>query len=149
MTSPTPRSEPATVRTSLARLAVAGVASLTLLAACGSDSGSKPAATTTEPPEEKTVPDAQVTAGLATLQATMSKLAASPELATNGALDELLGGWAAIEGIIKQNEVDMYLSFEDALAAFTKAGKAKDAAAMAAAAAAFATTAKAYLAEHP
>ena len=68
----------------------------------------------------------------------MSKLAASPELATDAALDELLGGWGAIEGTIKQNEVDMYLSFEDALAAFTKAGKAKDVAAMAAAAAAFA-----------
>ena len=34
----------------------------------------------------------------------------------------------------------MYLTFEDALAAFTKAGKAKDAAAMTAAAATFADT---------
>jgi hypothetical protein len=140
-------------RTRLSRLGVAAAAGLTTLtltvAACGSSGGNSSSATTTEAPEDKIVPDAQVTADLAATQATMAKLAADPTAATDQALDDLFNGWVGYEGTVKKNEVEMYLSFEDALAAFTKAGKAKDAAAMTAAAATFADTAKAYLAKHP
>ena len=143
-------------RTRLSRLGVAAAAGLTTLtltvAACGSSggsSGSSTAATTTEEPEDKIVPDAQVTAGLAATQATMAQLAADPTAATDQALDAMFDGWVGYEGTVKKNEVEMYLTFEDALAAFTKAGKAKDAAGMTAAAATFADTAKAYLAKHP
>lgn len=133
----------------IGRFAVAIAAGLTFLTACGSSGGSSSQATTTTAPEDRIVSDAEVTAGLAATQATMAKLAANPELATDQALEDLFNGWVAYEGTVKKNEVEMYLTFEDALAAFTKAGKAKDAAGMTAAAATFAETAKAYLAKHP
>ena len=140
-------------RTRLSRLGLATAAGLTTLtltlAACGSSGGSSQSATTTEAPEDKIVPDAQVTAGLAATQATMAQLIADPTAATDKALDDMFNGWVAYEGTVKKNEVEMYLTFEDALAAFTKAGKAKDAAGMTAAAATFADTAKSYLAKHP
>ncbi len=54
----------------------------------------------------------------------------------------------SIEGTIRQNEVDMYLDFEDSLASLRGAAEDKDAGAATAATAAFAKTSASYLAKH-
>jgi hypothetical protein len=123
------------------------------LPACGSDSSS--GSTTAE--EEETgesyvvVPDSQVTAGLGELS-TMGAAVAASITAGNDAtsdVDEMFEKWASFEGTIKQNEVEMYLTFEDTLANFRTAAKDKDAAAAAKAVETLDTTSAAYLAKHP
>jgi hypothetical protein len=57
--------------------------------------------------------------------------------------------WESIEGTIKQNEVEMYLTFEDSLANIRNAAKDEDAEASTKAVQTFDETASAYLAKHP
>jgi hypothetical protein len=133
---------------------VAGVLVLGLgVAACGSDSGSS-GSDDTEAETAETyaiVPDAQVTAGLAELQQMGVGVTAAITAGTDASadVDEMFEKWESIEGTIKQNEVEMYLTFEDSLANIRKANKDKDAAASTQAVQTFDETAAAYLAKHP
>jgi len=115
-------------------------------AACGGDDKEE-----TETTEEThaVVPDAQVTAGLAATQQLLADIQAGKQPDKTKAFDDVEAGWASYEGTIKQNEVNMYLDFEDALAAFQKAIKANNTADASTAATKFATTAQSYLSKHP
>jgi hypothetical protein len=123
------------------------------VAACGSDSGSSSADAADETTEEThpVVPDSEVTAGLAglgTMGAAATAAIAAGSDAT-GDVDEMFEKWESIEGTIKQNDTELYLSFEDSLANLRNAAKDKDAAAASAALKSFSDAASAYLAKHP
>jgi hypothetical protein len=133
---------------------VAGALVLGLgLTACGSDSGSSGSSEAEEETAETyaIVPDAEVTAGLAELQqmgvAVTAAITAGSDASAD--VDEMFEKWESIEGTIKQNEVEMYLTFEDSLANIRKAAQDKDAAASTEAVQTFDETVAAYLAKHP
>jgi hypothetical protein len=115
--------------------------------ACGDDKD------TTETEETETghqvVPDATVTQGLAATQQLLNDIASGKTTDKDKALDAVEASWASYEGTIKQKEVELYLAFEDTLAAMQKAVKAANNADMTTAATKFATTAQTYLAKHP
>ena len=95
------------------------------------------------------VPDATVTQGLAATQQLLADIESGKVTDKTKSLDAVEAGWASYEGTIKQNEVALYLDFEDALAAFQKALKAGNSADITTAKTKFATTAQTYLAKHP
>ena len=115
-------------------------------AACGGDD--KQADETTEE-THAVVPDAVVTQGLAATQQLMADIASGKQADKTKGFDAVEASWASYEGTIKQNEVNIYLDFEDALAAYQKALKANNTADAATASTKFATTAQSYLAKHP
>jgi hypothetical protein len=140
------------------RLLLAGalLAPITLVA-CGSSSsdasGGSPTTTSSSGESAETyvvVPDSQVTAGLAVINANAVKAAATIAAGQDAksTVDAMYAKWASIEGTIKQNEVEMYLDFEDALGSMQNANKDKDKVAAAAAVADFAKTSAQYLAKH-
>ncbi len=98
---------------------VAVLAVALVLAACGGDSGGGSGkATSTTAPEERIVPDSEVTAGLATLEeqaAEVESLVGTDPAAAEKAAEAAHETWEGIEGTIKKNEQDLYLRFEDAL----------------------------------
>ena len=114
--------------------------------ACGDDKESSEAA---EETGHAVVPDAVVTQGLAATQQLLADIESGKTTDKDKALDAVEVSWASYEGTIKQNEVEMYLAFEDALAAMQKAVKAGNNADITTAKAKFATTAQTYLAKHP
>ena len=125
-----------------------------VLPACGSDdTGSSGSPTsTTAAPEEVRTSAAKVAAGLRTIKATASEIAATVEADAAAAKvlnDKIEPAWEPIEGTLKANDQDAYITFEDNFALLgdavdssdaTKAGKASDA---------IAAAADAYLAEYP
>jgi hypothetical protein len=137
------------------------------LVACGSEDSSSsdatsgaPAASGAESEESEeeeeeegheVVPDAEVTAGLAELQTKGAAVVAAVRAgqADEAAVDAMFEKWASFEGTIKQNEVEMYLTFEDNLANLRKAVEDGDADAAGAAMSTISETASAYLAKHP
>jgi len=114
--------------------------------ACGDDKESSEAA---EETGHAVVPDAVVTQGLAATQQLLADIESGKITDKDKALDAVEVSWASYEGTIKQNEVEMYLAFEDALAAMQKAVKAGNKADITTAKTKFATTAQTYLAKHP
>lgn len=141
------------------RIAAAGSASLILfafgLAACGTDSatvGSAVDSASVRAPEEVVAPAAEVAAGLHQIDGIVTQ--AAQTTATDAATAHSLTGqiepvWSRIEGAVKANDPDAYLTFEDAFAAIEKAAAAKDAAAARQAASSVTATVNAYLAAHP
>jgi hypothetical protein len=95
------------------------------------------------------VPDAMVTQGLAATQQLMADIESGKQTDKTKGFDAVEASWASYEGTIKQNEVNLYLEFEDALAAYQKALKANNSADAKTASTKFATTAQSYLAKHP
>jgi hypothetical protein len=164
------RTLPVTVR-AIRSLALIGALLVPLgLVACGSDdssssdttsaapggSGAESEASEEEEEEEEgegheVVPDAEVTAGLAELQTMGAAVVAAAKAgqADSAAVDAMFEKWASFEGTIKQNEVDMYLTFEDNLANLRKAVEDGDAVAASTAMDTISETASAYLAKHP
>lgn len=142
---------------------MAGLLMIVPLSACGGDDddagGDAPSATTAPAGAEgdegegegeyEIVTDEQVAQGLADTTARMTTLAAAPETATDEAVVELYELWESYEGTIKQDEPDMYLSFEDALGVFKKGAESGDAVGMQSAITDFGNTAAQYLAAHP
>ena len=130
----------------------AGVA----LAACsddgdssGSGSASAPAATT---PEDRRVSDARVAAGLAEIKNISTRTADAVEAGDDAASDlndQIEPEWQAIEGTIKSNDQDVYLTFEDTFALLGNAVDDGDAAAAKDAADTINTAADDYLADYP
>jgi hypothetical protein len=123
------------------------------LAACSSSNGGSSGATaTTKAPEDVLVPEAQVTAGLATLRTAFqdAETAITSKSATVETYpDKLNELWFAIEGRIKKNDPLSYVNFEDALARMVNAAKDGTAADAQKALAQFTTTADQYLAKFP
>jgi hypothetical protein len=116
-------------------------------AACGGDDSE--GAESTEETGHAVVPDAAVTQGLAATQQLLADIESGKTTDKTKALDAVEASWASYEGTIKQNEVELYLAFEDALAALQKAVKAGNTADISTAKTKFATTAQTYLAKHP
>lgn len=104
-----------------------------------------------EAPEETgyaVVPDAVVTQGLAATQQLLADIESGKSTDKDKALDAVEASWASYEGTIRKNEVEIYLAFEDALAAMQKAVKDNNSADITAAKTKFATSAQTYLAKH-
>jgi hypothetical protein len=114
-------------------------------AACGDDKEAEES----ESAGHEIVADSVVTSGLATTLQLLSDIESGKTTDKTKALDDVETSWASYEGTIKQNEVDMYLAFEDALAGIQKAVKASNTADLTTAKAKFAATAQTYLAKHP
>ena len=134
------------------RFGMVALASLSFVAACGSDddSSSEPAeAAESEEGGHEVVPAAEVTSGWAEMLASMTALSADPASATDEALDEVHETWESFEGTVKQEDPDAYLAAEEALDSFLEAGKDGNAVAMAEATAKMTETSATYLAAHP
>jgi hypothetical protein len=130
----------------LAGTSLALLVSFGTLTACGSDKKSS----STEATQETyvVVPAATVAKGLADTAALMTQLSASPTTA-DSQLDRVESGWQSYEGTVRTNDPNSYLTFEDVLASFDDAAKAKDGTKMATQVAAFGTASAAYLAKFP
>jgi hypothetical protein len=135
-----------------AAFAVLVLAVPTAVASCSSDDDSTTSAPTTLAPEEITVPDARVTAGLTamkTLFADAATAVGSKAASASTFPDRLENEWKQIEGTVKKNEPDVYIDAEDALSAMDKAIGDGDGKAAATASTDFNTVAEKYLAQHP
>jgi hypothetical protein len=138
-------------------LIISGALTLPLgVAACGSDSSSSSTvADSTEQAESEEgheiVPDSEVTAGLAELEAMGAEVVGATAAGNASAadVDAMYEKWEQFEGTIKQNEVDLYLTMEDNLANLRSAAEDGDAPAATAAMASLTEAAAAYLAKHP
>src|SRR6478609_11432189 len=117
-----------------------------VMVACGSDAKSTDDATVET---YVTVPAAQVVSGLAGTQQLMDALVAAPGTANQSTVDAVNSSWLIYEGNIRLDDAASYLAAEDALALFSKAALAKDAAGMKDAADKFRTLVATYTAAHP
>ncbi len=116
------------------------------LLACGSDSNKTEEATVET---YVTVPAAQVVSGLAGTQQLMDAMVDDPSTANQSTVDAVNNSWLIYEGNIRLDDAASYLAAEDALALFSKAALANDAAGMKDAAEKFRTLAATYTAGHP
>jgi hypothetical protein len=114
------------MRTLRGRVALGAVmlAASVALGACGGDESDGAAATgtatststaqSTAAPEDHIAPDAEVAAGLVSLKAVGTKIAAAEDGdAAKTAAEGLEPLWQPIEGTVKKNEPDLYLAVED------------------------------------
>ena len=106
-----------------------------VLAACGGDddddaSSSGSETSTTVAPEDLRASDADVAAGLAEIKATSAQIATTVEADAEQAgklNDTIEPAWQPIEGTIKANDPDAYITFEDNFAALGDAVDSGDA----------------------
>ncbi len=135
-------------------MVLAGALLLTGLAACSSDKQSTTSSSssggTTTVPEDRITTDAEVAAGLKSLQTAAKAVvnAGSDTAAAKIAVEALEPIWEPIEGTIKKNDPDAYAQIEEDLALLERAAEG-DAAAASGASDDLSTTAAAYLAKHP
>jgi hypothetical protein len=103
-------------------------------------------------PEDVRAPDAQVSAGLKQIQditAQAAQSAASDRSKAKDLTEQIEPVWEEIEGTVKANDADAYITFEDSFAALEKAVDSGDASKAQQAATTVATTATAYLQKYP
>ncbi len=136
------------------RLAVMALAAAVGLGAvaCGSSGDSGSGSTATTAPEELRTSAADVAAGLGEIVVLTGQIATTAavdkEKATDLA-DEIETHWQPIEGTVKANDQDAYLSFEDSFAVIEKAAAEGDGTAAASAAADIASNATQYVIDFP
>jgi hypothetical protein len=114
--------------------------------ACGDRERKAVATTTTAAPEDVLAPDAEVATGLGQLVKVAEDVSRQQDpAASRKASDGLEPVWMKVEGTVKKNEPDLYVTIEEDLsllgsgeAAKTKSGAAE-----------MAKTVDAYLAKHP
>jgi hypothetical protein len=128
------------------------------VSACGSksDADDKQPAVGTEhgnqSPEDMRAPDDEVADGLGRLKDITNEIGNTASSDNNHAKDlqgQIEPIWESIEGTIKSNDSNVYLTFEDQFAVIGKAVEQKDDTSAKAAAALVAKTADTYLAAHP
>lgn len=133
--------------TGRAALAVATITIGGGLAACGGDDkGTGAAKPPAAAPESRIAPAADVSAGLRRMVAIAGQVASTPDAARSKAASAQLEPiWKRIEGTIKRDAPNLYVTVEDSLALLGSgdAGKTKEGARM------MAGAASAYLAKHP
>lgn len=126
--------------------------------ACGSskDSDANQPAVGTEhgnlAPEDVHAPDSEVADGLGKIKGIVDEIGTSVSSDNKHAQDlqgEIEPIWESIEGTIKSNDSNVYLTFEDQFAVIGKAVEQKDESAAKTAAALVDKTADTYLAAHP
>jgi hypothetical protein len=123
-------------------------------AACGGDDDDSTAgATTTTAPEEARTSAADVAAGLKTITGIGDRIAAAVKAGDASKASDLVKtiepAWSEIEGTIKADDQEVYLSFEDAFAAIGLAVKDGDTTKATAVAGDIHAAADAYLEAHP
>jgi hypothetical protein len=130
---------------------------LVFLAACGDDDDSDAAGSSgesgTTAPEDLRVSDAEAAAGLQQIDDLVDQVA---ERVGDGdddgaveANDQINPVWVSVEGTIKENDQDAYLTFEDQFAVLTRAMDEADSVGAQTAAETVSDTAGSYLADHP
>jgi hypothetical protein len=137
-------------------VALAAVAALTVAAgACSSssDKGSAPTSTASSSvaPEDVRAPDAQVAAGLTqikTISGQVAQLTATDKATAKQVDDQIEPAWEQIEGTVKANDPDTYLTFEDSFADLEQAVDSGNAAKAQQTASTVSTTVDAYVAKH-
>jgi hypothetical protein len=145
-------------RSACVALAIVLVAAV-FVAACGGDddssgsgSGSGSASASATAPEDLRASAVAVAAGLAALKSAFTQTADAVEAGAQMATSlqkTLQPAWEKVEGTIKANDPDAYITFEDQLAAMSNAVKDKDADKAKEAAETFGSTADQYLAAYP
>lgn len=102
-------------------------------------------------PEDVRAPAAEVTTGLRQIETIASAVAAAgaDTDAAKAQVEEIEPVWARIEGTVKANDEDAYVSFEDSFALLEKAAEEGDAARSQQGSADVAKAVSAYLAEYP
>lgn len=103
-------------------------------------------------PEDVRAPDSEVADGLGKLKDIVNQIGDSASSDNNHAKDlqaQIEPIWESIEGTIKSNDSNAYLTFEDQFAVIGKAVTQKDDTSAKTAAALVTTTADSYLAAHP
>jgi len=127
-----------------------------VLAACGGDddddASSASETSTSVAPEDLRASDADVATGLAEIKSTSAEIAATVEADAERAgqlNDTIEPAWEPIEGTIKENDPDAYITFEDNFAVIGDAIDSGDAAQAQQAADAIATAADAYVEQYP
>jgi hypothetical protein len=121
------------------------------LGACGSDKKSADS-TTTLTPEDVRADAAAVAAGLEAIKTTATAIgtAVAVDITQAKTLDTgIEPAWAKIEGTVKANDQDTYLTFEDNFAAISKAIEDGDAAKAKQAATKISAAADTYLSQYP
>jgi hypothetical protein len=122
-------------------------------AACSDDSKSDAdSATTTLAPEDLRASDAEVATGLKKIQTTTADLAAATgtdKARAEERVAEIEPVWEAIEGTIKANDPDAYITFEDNFAILENAVEDDDATKAREGADTVSTAVTAYLAKYP
>ena len=127
----------------------APVATSTPAAASASSSGSSSASEEGIAPEDLRAPADQVAAGLRHIKDLAAQVAAAAGVSAEEApVDEIETAWRPIEGTIKENDKNAYLTFEDQFAFLADAVEAKDADRAKQASDAIAGAADAYLAHY-
>ena len=116
--------------------------------ACSSSSEDSPAVS----PEEHQAPASEVTAGLHSIETIAADVASQAgtdkkkAVTTDEGIEPV---WAKVEGTVKTNDQDAYISFEDSFATLKGAAEAGDAAKAKAASEEVAKTVADYLAKYP
>ena len=110
-----------------------------------SDSSNTTKATT---PEEKVVSATVVTAGLGEIKRLTAEATSDPGRA-EGAGEDIEKAWAGIEGTVKKNDPDAYLTFEEGIDGIQEAAKDGDTAKVQSSAETINTSVDTYLAAHP
>jgi hypothetical protein len=143
----------------LMRLVRSGVATGAVLAfvlvgvGC-SDSNKSTSATssTSDAPEDVKAPAAEVSAGLKQIQditGQMAQAVGSDKAKAQDLNEQLEPAWQKIEGTVKTNDSEAYITFEDSFAALGKAADSGDTAKAQEAATTVSNTVTAYLAKYP
>src|SRR6478735_6380771 len=115
--------------------------------ACGSSGDSGSGSTATSAPEELRTSAAEVATGLGEIVTLTGQIATTAAVDKEKAMeqaDEIETHWQPIEGTVKANDQEAYLSFEDAFAVSEKAASEGDGTAAASAAADIAANATQY-----
>jgi hypothetical protein len=132
------------------RIVLALLAAVAFLGACGND---KPdASSSSTAPESLRASAAEVATGLATIRQLAADIAAAAgtdKAKAASLVEQVEPTWKKIEGTIKANDQDAYLTFEDAFAALGKAAEEGDSAKAAKASNDVSTASSAYLARYP
>ena len=119
-------------------------------AACGDDAGGSATTTAVASPEEHRATDAEVTAGLKALSPLEdAAIAAIGSAGADAKYEAVFEQWEAVEGTVKANDADLYLSFEDELSNLKSAIAGQDSAKAQAAKTELAALTSQYLSAHP
>ena len=137
-------------------VATAALAFSLLLVACGDDDdagGSSGEPSAEVAPEDLRVSDAEAAAGLQQIDGLVGQVAERvADGDDSGAVDannQIEPAWMAVEGTIKENDEDAYLTFEDNFASLSRAMDEGDAEGAQAAADTVSGAVSGYLADHP
>ena len=137
----------------LARLLVVALAVAVVAGACGSSGGDKDAdAASATAPENQRASAAEVATGLHKIEGIAKDIAAaagSDKSRAKELSEQIEPVWQGIEGTVKANDQDTYVTFEDSFAALGRAADDGDGAKASKAAGDVSATVDAYLAKHP